>query len=475
MAALDAGGRLLAIERAAYPMRADPGTGAMEQDPATWLDALDRAVRALGARTPLGRVRAVGLTGQMPTMVALARGVPIGPAVTWMDGRADAFVDETLTPARRAAIYRATGMPVDGRYIGPMYAFHVAAQGRRADLVLSAKDYVYLHLTGEAWTDPSTAAGFAALRLDGSDWDRRLLARWQLVTAQLPRLAPADAAPAALRDSLADAWGVARGAAVHVGAADSVAAVLGAGGLADGCVTLVPGSSTVVMASVDAPRPDRRRRFLVTPHALPGRFGLEMDLLASGASIGWLAALCGTGEDELVGAAAAVPVGALGLRFAPYLAGGEQGALWDPALSGAVLGLRLGHRSAHLMRALLEGLAMEVRRCLDALTEADVPVRELLVAGGEPGAPPVLEGILADVAGLALTRVAIESAAAVGAALLTGATAVDPADAGAIRALHAQVTTRLAPTAERTDLYRSLYREHLAAFPRSARPARGAR
>ncbi len=66
-----------------------------------------------------------------------------------------------------------------------------------------------------------------------------------------------------------------------------------------------------------------------------------MDLLTTGSAFRWLAGLLGAaGGDEaaLMALAAGVEPGAAGLSFLPYLAPGEQGALWDPELSGACWG-----------------------------------------------------------------------------------------------------------------------------------------
>ena len=66
----------------------------------------------------------------------------------------------------------------------------------------------------------------------------------------------------------------------------------------------------------------------------------------------------------------------------PYLSPGEQGALWDPMLSGAVVGLDLSHRREHLARALVNGIILESRRCLTVLDEICGSGRTVEVAGG---------------------------------------------------------------------------------------------
>ena len=170
---------------------------------------------------------------------------------------------------------------------------------------------------------------------------------------------------------------------VGLGAADSVLGALGLGVRDPGQVAYVAGTSNVIMGVSGELVLDPRHRFLVTPLAEPGRWGLEMDLLATGSAVTWLAGLLG-GELDAAGlvALAAGLDPALAPVVLPYLSPGEQGALWDPRLHGAVVGLHLGHGRQHLARGLVNGIVLESRRCLAVLDETGGFGRTLAVAGG---------------------------------------------------------------------------------------------
>src|ERR1700722_6167245 len=105
-------------------------------------------------------VSAIGLTGQRPTLVCLDETQGLGPAITWKDGRADAWASARVDAARRALMYARTGMPIDGRYLAPMLQFHFGRDLRQVRSILSAKDYLLSELTGLRLTEPSTAAGY---------------------------------------------------------------------------------------------------------------------------------------------------------------------------------------------------------------------------------------------------------------------------------------------------------------------------
>ena len=163
---------------------------------------------------------------------------------------------------------------------------------------------------------------------------------------------------------------------------------LGLGVRAPGQVAYLAGTSTVILGVTDRLVLDPAHRFLVTPLAEPGWWGVEMDLLATGSALTWLAGLLG---DELTAAgvvelaARADPSRAPVLL--PYLSPGEQGALWDPLLRGAFAGLDLSHGREHLARALVNGIVLESRRCLAVLDEIGGFGQAVEVAGGSAADP----------------------------------------------------------------------------------------
>jgi xylulokinase len=276
--------------------------------------------------------------------------------------------------------------------------------------IASAKDYLFAWLTGELATDPSTAAGYGGYELETGQWNAGCLARAGLARAGLARaglaragLAPGPRLPAVWPSATSRPLRAQVAARldcdpipVVLGAADSVLGALGLGVREPGQVAYIAGTSNVILGITDRLVLDPSHRFLVTPLAEPGRWGVEMDLLATGSAITWLADLLGgdltaAGLVEL--AARTDPAHAPVLL--PYLSPGEQGALWNPLLSGAVVGLDLSHGREHLARALVNGIVLESRRCLAVLDEIGGFGRAVEVAGGS-AADPSFRADLAD-------------------------------------------------------------------------------
>jgi xylulokinase len=394
--ALSASGAILARSGAAYQTH-QPAPGGYEQDACDWRAAVERAVARLGQAIPPRRWRALGLSGMIPTLVTLGPdGQPNGPAVTWQDSRADAAGEEFRERCGGAALYQLTGQWVDGRYLLPMFARIARADPARAAAtvaIASAKDYLFAWLTGELATDPSTASGYGCFDLARNDWDAEV----RSMAGQDPRLPVVlpSTASRPLRAETAAVLGCPR-IPVVLGAADSVLGALGLGVREHGQVAYIAGTSSVILGVSDRLVFDPDHRFLVTPLAAGDRWGLEMDLLATGSAIAWLASLLG--NDLTAAAVVALAAGtdpAHAPVLLPYLSPGEQGALWDPALTGAIIGLDLSHGREHLARALVSGIVLESRRCLAVLEETCGFSGAVEVAGGS-AADPAFRADLAD-------------------------------------------------------------------------------
>ncbi|MBS0364369.1 MAG: hypothetical protein JSR67_00935 [Proteobacteria bacterium] len=459
----DADGRVLATASAPFDTLSDV-PGQAEQNPADWLRAARVALAELDAlldgKEPRWRrrVAAIGLAGQLPTLVVLGKSGALGNAFTWKDTRADALAAQVLGDNRRT-LYRRTGMPIDGRYLGPMFRQHWGARSGEARWVLGAKDYLCHALTGEHVTDPSTAAGYGVFDLAQGAFDERLCEPWGLRPDMLPQIRPAHSHAGTLSRAGAALLGLRPGLPVTVGAADSVAGAYAMAQLREGTACVAMGSSTIILDAVHELRLDPAQRYLLTPHVEPGWYGREMDLLATGTGYDWLSSLFRwTAPGELDSHAAQSVPGAQGLTFTPYLAGGEQGALWDPTLRGTLSGLTLRHGREDIARAFLEGVGFEMRRCLEVLAEA-TPVHEVVLAGHLTEIPSSLQ-LLADILDRPIRPYPPLSAAALGAAMgafasLTPAATVRP---------HIDATwPQPVRPGEQSGVYRGLYREYLAA------------
>ena len=406
--ALTGSGHVVARGIGTYATRRDvPGWA--EQEPADWLDALRSVVGQLDANVPCERWASIGLAGMIPTLVLVdEEGKPTGAAITWEDSRAEEQARRFRADAGAARLYAKTGQWVDARYLLPMLAWlseHEPARVAPARSMLGAKDYLYLWLTGRSATDPSTATGYGCYDLGAGAWDPGLARAAGLRDpGMLPDVLPSTAV-LPLGTEAAASLGIRPGIPVALGGADSVLGLLGMGATEPGRVAWIWGSSCVILGVGAESIRDPAHRYLVTPLAGIGGWGLEMDLVSAGSAVGWLAATLDLGEpspgeraEAILSLAARGPIGAGGVSFLPFLGVGEQGARWDPSLRGTLLGLSLSHGPAEIARALVEGILLESRRCVEVLDEAGLPHAPIVIAA-PTGSARLLSRLVADATG----------------------------------------------------------------------------
>jgi xylulokinase len=223
----------------------------------------------------------------------------------------------------------------------------------------------------------------------------------------------------------AAATGLKSGTPVVAGAGDQAAGATGMGIVTPGAVSATIGTSGVVFAATDRPALDPKGRLHTFCHAIPGRWHVMGVTQAAGLSLRWFRDEFGAGKDDgrdpyerLTDEAAAAEPGSKGLLWTPYLMG-ERTPHLDPGARGALVGLTASHTRAHVIRAILEGVAFSLRDSFTIFGEMGVPVNSIRLGGG--GARSRLwRQIQADVYGNEVEIVEAEEGAAYGAAILAG-------------------------------------------------------
>ena len=464
------GGRLLEARRG-YPTNS-PRDGWAEQDGRAWrsaaIGALGDLVRRLEA-SGIGRagdVRAIGLTGQCPSVVLVdERGRPVSAALIYRDNRAAGEAEAIRERFGDRAIHARTGHLPSGFHIAPKLLWlqaHEPAVFERATLALQPRDLVALALTGEVVTDGTHAGATLVYDLRRGQWDRSLMGDLGLPPSLFPPIRPSSAVVGGLRARVAGRVGLAAGLPVVLGGADSQACALGTGVVEPGPVSEMAGSSTCLNAAVPAPLDVLEVTHY--PHVIPGPYTTETGINTTGAAVAWLAGLLYGGRTgrpsasdyaRLDAEAGAVRPGADGVVALPVLGDGER---TDPDVRGAFAGLSLRHDRAALARAILEGVAFAIDDQLDLLRNGGAPVTELRVSGGDTRLASWTR-IKADVLGIPV-RTFPGDAAVSGVAMLAGLGAGiyrDPAEA-------IERCVRPEPAVEPDPAARSAYADARAAY-----------
>jgi xylulokinase len=358
-----------------YPI-SSPHCGWAEQDLLVWGEAVDATLqRALDSVSagPHDNVT-LSITGQMHSLVLLdADGNPARPAILWADRRATA--ECTMIENRVPNVATITGNPPLPAFTLPQLLWvrrHEPDVLGRTSHVLLPKDYLRWRYTGRIVTDWTDASGTGMLDSSTREWSTTILSALELDAGLLPLVADPIADGGAVERSASSALQAARTA---VGEGDQFAEALSAGLTHAGDMAIILGTSAVVLG--------------VSDHLVPGSFchaqsdlWLRLDSLhAGGKSLHWLRDLLAPGESlaAFTSAAMSAPPGAHNLLFLPFLMG-ERGARGGGA-PGAFVGLTTEHRRDDLVRAVLEGVAFELRR-LQQRRGTPLPTDVLTLKGG---------------------------------------------------------------------------------------------
>lgn len=466
-------GRAVGSVTVDYPAHFGPG-GVAEQDPEHWWAAVGEATRLLLERTATapGQVNGIGMSGQMMGAVVLDGDLrPVRPAMIWADSRSVAQADRLLAAVGQDAAYAELGHRIHPTYTLAKLMWlrdEEPASWARTRHVCTAKDYVVARMTGVLATDPSDASGTNAYDQRHGRWSATMLAAADLPEDVLPPIVASTTVVGGLTAEAAHHLGLRAGTPVVLGGGDGPMAAVGAGVVAEEDAAYVSlGSSSWISAASTAPLHDPAKRSMTFDHVVPGLYVPTATMQAGGASLSWVMELFGADDatySRLLAQAADVPAGEEDLFFLPHLMG-ERSPYWNAAAAGGFVGLRRHHGPAHLVRAVLEGVGLNLRTCKDAFTANGVPVAGLDVIGGGAQSDTWMQ-VLADVWQVPVRRRSIVADANSLGAAVTAAVGLGLVDGfGTARSLSG-ITAEFTPDASRAGRADALHARFLDAYGR---------
>ncbi len=452
--AISPDGEILARAERGYPL-STPQPGWSEQNPEDWWQASEAALDDLGVQDVAG----IGLSGQMHGLVVLDDAERVlRPGILWNDQRTAAECVEIEERVGLERLIALTGNRALTGFTAPKLLWlrnHEPETYARIKHVLLPKDYVRLRLTGERAIDASDASGTLLLDVANRRWSGDVLDALEVPREWLPPVL----------ESPEISGRTAAGTAVAAGAGDQPAAALGVGIDGPGPLSVVLGTSGVVLAVLPAYQADPQARVHAFCHAVPGAWQAMGVMLSAAGSLQWLhdVAAPGVSFDALLDEAAYWEPGAEGLVFLPYLAG-ERTPHADPDARGAFVGLELRHDRGALVRAVLEGVAFGLRDSLELLLALGVQADRGRASGGGARGRLWLE-IVAAVLGVPLELTAVEEGSAFGAALLGGVAGGVFSDVHDAVARCVRVRDVVEPNPAWATTYAELYPSYRSLYP----------
>jgi len=452
-----------------------------EQDPSDWWEgvkaSIQKAFRVSGVKPP--DIKGIGLSGQMHGLVLLdAKGAVLRNSILWCDQRTGKQCEYIMNKKGKEVV-KSTCNPALTGFTLPKIIWVMKEEPKifdKAGMILLPKDYIRFRLTGEFATEVSDASGTLMLDVKKRKWSEEVLRSFGIRNEALPSVYESPEITGEITAEAAEETGLNKGTPVVGGAGDQAASGVGNGIVRKGLVSSTIGTSGVVFAFLEQPETDPLLRTHTFCHAVPGKWHIMGVMLSAGGSLKWFrdnfaseetVAAKQLGDDpyELMAKEACViKPGAEGLIFLPYLTG-ERTPYPDPYARGVFFGLTPRHTKAHMIRAVLEGVAFGLRDSLDIIRKLNIKVGEVRASSGG-GRSGLWRQIQADIFNTEVTSINISEGSAFGAALLAGAGtgvygSVEEACEKTIK-----VVSRSEPDPESVRRYEEYYQIYRSLYPK---------
>jgi xylulokinase len=414
-----------------------PQVGWHEQRPEDWWNAVVESTSKLLQTSGVDKesITCLGISGQSLGAVPLDKKGNLLRETTpiWSDIRSQMETEAFFKKVDYDDWYLATGngFPAACYTIFKVmwYRTHEPQMFAKVDKILGSKDYINFKLTGKILTDFSYASGCGVYNLKGWKYDEKFITASGIPAEIWPEIVPSTHIIGEVSPAVAQKMGLGSGVKVVCGGVDNSCMALGAKNIRDGRVYTSLGSSAWIAVSSEHPVLDKKYKPFVFTHVIPNMFTSAVSIFSAGTSFSWVKDnLCSelveeariSGKDVYMlmnREAEKAPVGSNKLLFNPSLAGGTS---QDPSvhIRGAYIGLDLKHGKPELIRAAMEGIAMNLRLRLDLLRKYTRVEDEILFVGGGAKSRFYL-GIFADVFNTRIIKTNIDQdAGALGAAAI---------------------------------------------------------
>ncbi|MCX7650434.1 MAG: FGGY-family carbohydrate kinase [Flavobacteriales bacterium] len=376
-----------------------PAQGAAEQNPENWWKAIQKGCAELDRKVPgsLARVAYVACTGQWSGTVALdAQGVPVHPCLTWMDSRGAGEIRSLMAGWPSVSGYglvkalrwiRLTGGAPSLSGKDPLGHIlwlkkHHPDLYEATETFLEPVDYLNFRLTGRrcASFDSITVHWLTDnRRADAVVYHEGLIRATGLDARKLPELVATGRWIGTVSTQAAAELGIPTTAQVLTACGDIHSAAVGSGATQDWIPHFYIGTSSWLIPHVPRKITDLQNNIGALPAALPGRYILANEQEAAGKCLQFLRDNVLFDQDSLSHGEAPTefykkldetavqsPAGSEGLIFFPWL-NGERTPYEDHHMRGGFFNLHLRHRRCHILRSVLEGVALNARLILEAL------------------------------------------------------------------------------------------------------------
>ncbi len=397
----------------------------IEQDADVWWEQVKKSiVAAMEKGGNSGRdVAGISISSQGISFLAVDQnGQPMMRAINWLDRRATAEVEEVLKHFSERQIYEITGKRVDSAYVLPKLLWLKNREPmifNNAAHFVMAHDFIVAKLCGNYITDYTMASGTMLFDISKRCWSQKLMGRFGIEEAKLPRVMAAGSKAGVILPHVAGELGLNEDVIVSVGGQDQKCAALGAG-IADEIITVSLGTAAAITKRWSMPRFDEQMRIPCFADIIEDCWVTEGVVSTATSSLKWLrdAFFPNKSYDELDEMVNGMYT--KDLFFYPFLSGVSTPS-WYSNGCGCYYGIRLNTRPADMIQAIFEGVAFQIRENIEIMQdyESMAIIQSLRVFGGGARSKPWCQTI-ANITGIPVYVPNTVETACVGAAMLAG-------------------------------------------------------
>jgi xylulokinase len=449
--------------------------GWSEHDPGRYWEVAGRLIQEVLSEGGISGddVCGIAVSSALPSLVMIdGDGNPIHRAYNLMDRRATDVVEWLKDHVGEERIFRLSGYRLEDHpaLVNLLWEKHHRGEAfARIHKALTIDGYVTMKLTGRATVHDSGGAFFGvAYDLRERKFNEEMLETIGIDPGILPDVYRCEEIVGHVTDAAAKATGLAAGIPVAAGQVDCNASWVGAGAIGVGDFQSNLGSvgnfgiihrdsafnfSEIGRLMINFPYTvDSAHTYVTVPTTMTG--GQCLRFLRDGFSHyeREVERTLGTSAyDLLTLQAESVPAGSEGLIMLPFLMG-ERTPLWDANARGVAFGFSLYHTKAHLVRAMMEGVAYAMYDSFRLIQDAGLDVNYPMVLNEGGAVSRLWRQIIADVFDVPIVLAKRREGAPFGDAILAGV-ATGLFDDFSVAKAWAEYVEPMEPNPEHHDVY----------------------
>lgn len=370
-----------------------PGPGYVEQEPESWIKGAIYCLKGISGYFDQqhDKPQAIAVTSQRSSLIPMKGGRPIAKAMMWQDKRTVKQCEQLIRKYTMEGLYRKTGLRVNPYFVLPKILWMRENQREiydEADRFIGVQDLVIHYLTGEYVTDHTQACRTLLMDIRSFCWDEELLNEGGITEDRLPKLVLPGSMGGRLSKEAAGQTGLGEGIPVILAGGDQQNAAIALGVVRPGMAEANTGTGSFVICAAGQPAFERSARVLCQASAIPGQWIMEAGIFNTGSIYRWMKEQfcrdmgeCREVYDRMNEEAKRSGTGANGVMLLPHFEG-SAAPFWNPMAKGIFFNLSLNTKRGDMLRAIMEGIAIEINDNLSLIEITSGKIDRVSVAGG---------------------------------------------------------------------------------------------